>query len=202
MKRNSTTVDTTLAAIIFGAAVLLSHMATAQGDAVGAGVGIALNDTSVVAPEPTASTAMQPTSTTTASCAAQTVFDQCKQNEDNYLHTCKQEDYACLCRWQTAKVSCWDTCPEDTEKEAQKSLMTSYCSHPGANVTVSTSSWLPISSSVVSSVASTTNAVIPPTAGPTTSSASGFATSYASQAVFTSGIASCLGILAGLYMLQ
>ncbi|CDH60085.1 predicted protein [Lichtheimia corymbifera JMRC:FSU:9682] len=88
-------------------------------------------------------------------CPAQTVFNQCKQNEDNYLRTCKQDgkgiivnvgaydtndassskftEYACLCKWQKAKVSCWDTCPEDSEKEAQKTLMMTYCSQPGAN---------------------------------------------------------------------
>ncbi|KAI7884941.1 hypothetical protein K492DRAFT_191469 [Lichtheimia hyalospora FSU 10163] len=70
-----------------------------------------------------------------SNCPAQTVFNQCKQNEDNYLRTCKQDEYDCLCKWQKAKVSCWDTCPEDSEKESQKKLMMTYCSQPGANVT-------------------------------------------------------------------
>lgn len=37
-------------------------------------------------------------------------------------------------QWQTAKVSCWDNCPNDSELHTQQGLMTTYCSQPGANV--------------------------------------------------------------------
>ncbi|CDH53881.1 predicted protein [Lichtheimia corymbifera JMRC:FSU:9682] len=41
----------------------------------------------------------------TSSCPAQNVFDQCKQNEDNYLKTCTQSDYACLCKCYNYSVA-------------------------------------------------------------------------------------------------
>ncbi|KAI9313594.1 hypothetical protein BX666DRAFT_1978078 [Dichotomocladium elegans] len=72
--------------------------------------------------------------TPTSSCADQPVFDQCKANQDTYLKTCSQQDYACLCRWQTVKVSCWNSCPNDPERSTQESLAIVYCSQPGANV--------------------------------------------------------------------
>ncbi|KAG2220971.1 hypothetical protein INT45_006504 [Circinella minor] len=67
-------------------------------------------------------------------------------------------DYACLCKWQTAKVSCWDTCPDDVQRGTEAALMTTYCSQPGANVTVvpSSSSVLPSSSQASISQASNT----------------------------------------------
>ncbi|CDH53880.1 enoyl-delta isomerase mitochondrial [Lichtheimia corymbifera JMRC:FSU:9682] len=33
------------------------------------------------------------------------IFDQCKQNEDNYLKTCTQSDYACLCKCYNYSVA-------------------------------------------------------------------------------------------------
>ncbi|KAI7881829.1 hypothetical protein K492DRAFT_176810 [Lichtheimia hyalospora FSU 10163] len=100
----------------------------------------------------------------TSSCPAQNVFDQCKQNEDNYLKTCTQSDYACLCKWQTQKVSCWDTCPNDNQKGIEESLMITYCSQPGANVTSSAaSSTLPSSSSASVAQSSSNSASASPT---------------------------------------
>ncbi|CDS12801.1 hypothetical protein LRAMOSA04985 [Lichtheimia ramosa] len=132
-----------------------------------------------------------------ANCPAQTVFNQCKQNEDNYLRTCKQDgkgmsfdvythgtddessnpntEYACLCKWQKAKVSCWDTCPEDSEKETQKTLMMTYCSQPGANVTTLASSMSSMSSKTMSPLPSSssdsTSASVTPTPDTNTSAA-------------------------------
>ncbi|KAJ8656608.1 hypothetical protein O0I10_007685 [Lichtheimia ornata] len=110
-----------------------------------------------------------------ANCPAQTVFNQCKQNEDNYLRTCKQDEYACLCKWQKAKVSCWDTCPEDSEKETQKTLMMTYCSQPGANVTTLASSVSSMSSKTLSPIPSSSSgsnsASVTPTPDTNTSAA-------------------------------
>ncbi|CDS07432.1 hypothetical protein LRAMOSA01381 [Lichtheimia ramosa] len=120
-----------------------------------------------------ASTLNQLTSaqTTTSSCPAQNVFEQCKQNEDNYLKTCTQNDYACLCKWQTQKVSCWDTCPNDNQKGIEESLMTTYCSQPGANVTSSAvSSTLPSSSSASATQSASNSASASPSTEPNAAS--------------------------------
>ncbi|KAI9497783.1 hypothetical protein BDB00DRAFT_592000 [Zychaea mexicana] len=93
-----------------------------------------LTVTTAVSTIAVAMVAFSQTAQAQSTCAAQTVFDLCKQNEDNYIKTCNQGDYACLCKWQKAKVSCWDTCPNDTERGTQEALMTTYCSQPGANV--------------------------------------------------------------------
>ncbi|KAI7847750.1 hypothetical protein BDC45DRAFT_525237 [Circinella umbellata] len=129
-----------------------------------------------------------------SSCLAQTVFDLCKANEDNYLSTCKQTDYACLCKWQTAKVSCWDTCPDDVQRGTEAALMTTYCSQPGANVTV-----VPPSSSVLPSSSQTSISQSSNTASPSTGGNSA-ASSLGEDNIFyiTSSIAA---IVAG-YMLQ
>ncbi|KAI8369067.1 hypothetical protein BD560DRAFT_397896 [Blakeslea trispora] len=102
--------------------------------------------------------------TSTSSCALQATLDLCLQNEDNYIKTCGQTDYACLCRWSKEKLSCYSSCPNDVNAATQKTLVDSYCSVPGANVSVApwTSSGVPTSTAIaantasVSSVASST----------------------------------------------
>ncbi|KAI9272996.1 hypothetical protein BDA99DRAFT_281032 [Phascolomyces articulosus] len=132
-----------------------------------------------------------------STCPAQTVFDQCKQNEDNYLNTCKQLDYACLCKWQTAKVSCWDTCPDDIERSTQAALMTTYCSQPGANVTVPASSSMapPASQTSIAQASSTPS-----------SPASGKGDGSAASSLLTEGnifyVAGSAAALVAGYMLQ
>ncbi|ORY93477.1 hypothetical protein BCR43DRAFT_527023 [Syncephalastrum racemosum] len=116
--------------------------------------------------------------TTVATCADQTVFDQCKKNEQNYLDTCTNNDFACLCKWQTAMVSCWNSCPDDQEKGTQQALQTTYCSQPGANVTTvaSSSAALPSSSMLpsasVSSGASSASASASSSSNPSSGAAS------------------------------
>ncbi|KAI8968475.1 hypothetical protein BDF20DRAFT_916990 [Mycotypha africana] len=64
----------------------------------------------------------------TTACAAQNVLDTCLSNEDNYLKTCINADYACLCKWHTAKLSCYDNCPSSLGRPAQQGLKDTYCS--------------------------------------------------------------------------
>ncbi|KAI8353635.1 hypothetical protein EDC96DRAFT_517113 [Choanephora cucurbitarum] len=102
--------------------------------------------------------------TSTSSCALQATLDLCLQNEDNYIKTCGQQDFACLCRWSKEKLSCYSSCPNDVGVGSQKAIVDSYCSVPGANVSVApwTSSGAPTSTVIaantasVSSVASST----------------------------------------------
>ncbi|KAI8342404.1 hypothetical protein BC941DRAFT_412643 [Chlamydoabsidia padenii] len=83
-----------------------------------------------------------------AVCSDQAVFDLCKKNQDQYLATCGPTDYRCLCQWNKAKLSCYNSCPNDVEKGTQENIVAADCSVPGANVT---STWsntaLPTSSS-------------------------------------------------------
>ncbi|KAI8388108.1 uncharacterized protein BYT42DRAFT_558976 [Radiomyces spectabilis] len=60
-------------------------------------------------------------------CAAQAVFNLCLQNEDGYLKMCSNEDYNCLCKWHTAKLACWDNCPNDPARSAQDGLQQTFC---------------------------------------------------------------------------
>ncbi|KAI9499515.1 hypothetical protein BDB00DRAFT_783016 [Zychaea mexicana] len=68
-----------------------------------------------------------------AGCTAANVFTQCLQNEQDYLKTCKDQDFACLCKWNTAKLSCWDNCPNDPARATQAGLVSNYCAIAGAN---------------------------------------------------------------------
>ncbi|ORZ09539.1 hypothetical protein BCR42DRAFT_423614 [Absidia repens] len=68
-------------------------------------------------------------------CTDQAVFDLCKQNQEKYLATCEPTNYQCLCQWNKAKLSCWNSCPNDVEKGTQENIVAADCSVPGANVT-------------------------------------------------------------------
>ncbi|CAO3593257.1 unnamed protein product [Absidia cylindrospora] len=93
-----------------------------------------------------------------SACADQAVFDLCKQNQDKYLATCAPTNYQCLCQWNKAKLSCWDSCPNDVEKGSQENIASADCSVPGANVTTSWSNTaLPTSTSASSSMPSSSN---------------------------------------------
>ncbi|KAL0095845.1 hypothetical protein J3Q64DRAFT_1708927 [Phycomyces blakesleeanus] len=81
-------------------------------------------------------------------CAVAGIFNQCLQNEDTYIKTCIVTDYACLCRWHTVKLSCWNNCPNEPGRATQQSLTTSHCAMPGANATSIWSSWTPPTSAV------------------------------------------------------
>ncbi|KAI8890832.1 hypothetical protein K501DRAFT_265821 [Backusella circina FSU 941] len=71
-----------------------------------------------------------------SSCSVKTTFDLCLQNEDNYIKLCPENDYACLCRWHREKLSCWNNCPKDEGLAQQEGVVSSYCSMPGANVSI------------------------------------------------------------------
>ncbi|KAI7861393.1 hypothetical protein BDF14DRAFT_1881840 [Spinellus fusiger] len=81
-------------------------------------------------------------------CAVAGIFNQCLQNEDTYIKTCITTDYACLCRWHTVKLSCWNNCPNDVGRATQQSITTSACAMPGANASSIWSSWTPPTSAV------------------------------------------------------
>ncbi|CAO3595250.1 unnamed protein product [Absidia cylindrospora] len=84
-------------------------------------------------------------------CSDQTVFELCLKNQDNYIKACRPEEYACLCRWHSSKLSCYDNCPQDTGRIEQSKVVKDACSQPGANVTLPAQTWVPPSSSVLPS---------------------------------------------------
>ncbi|KAI7903489.1 uncharacterized protein BX663DRAFT_506644 [Cokeromyces recurvatus] len=101
-------------------------------------------------------------------CAVQSTFELCLQNEDNYIKTCQDQDFACLCRWNKEKLTCWNNCPNADGYGAQQALVQNYCSMPGANVSITpwTSSVAATSTPIVQSSAvstSTTSANSTPT---------------------------------------
>ncbi|KAI9030100.1 hypothetical protein CLU79DRAFT_423545 [Phycomyces nitens] len=63
-----------------------------------------------------------------AGCAASVIFNQCLRNQDIYIKTCSGQDYACLCKWHTTKLSCWDNCMNDVSRGSQEGLKTTFCS--------------------------------------------------------------------------
>ncbi|KAI7861644.1 hypothetical protein BDF14DRAFT_1746719 [Spinellus fusiger] len=65
---------------------------------------------------------------TDAGCAASVIFNQCLQNQDIYIKTCSGQDYACLCKWHTTKLSCWDNCANDVTRGSQEGLKITFCS--------------------------------------------------------------------------
>ncbi|KAI8097496.1 uncharacterized protein BX664DRAFT_326542 [Halteromyces radiatus] len=82
-------------------------------------------------------------------CSDQTVFELCLKNQDNYIKGCRSEEYACLCRWHSSKLSCYDNCPQDAGKLEQSRTVKDVCSQPGANVTLPAQSWTPPTSSLL-----------------------------------------------------
>ncbi|KAI8083309.1 uncharacterized protein B0P05DRAFT_536870 [Gilbertella persicaria] len=128
-----------------------------------------------------------PTATSTSSCALQSTLDLCLQNEDNYIKTCQAQDFACLCRWNKEKLSCYSSCPNDLGAGAQKALVENYCSMPGANVSVApwTSSVAPTSTAILSSsaAASSTAASVSPAPSTAKSAAATLAVGQGALAV-------------------
>ncbi|KAI9484176.1 MAG: hypothetical protein EXX96DRAFT_607068 [Benjaminiella poitrasii] len=87
-----------------------------------------------------------------STCAVQSTFELCLQNEDNYIKTCQDQDFACLCRWHKEKLTCWNNCPNAVGYSAQQTLVQNYCSMPGANVSITP--W-------TSTVAATSTPIVP-----------------------------------------
>ncbi|KAI8332205.1 hypothetical protein BC941DRAFT_516975 [Chlamydoabsidia padenii] len=85
-------------------------------------------------------------------CSDQTVFELCLKNQENYIKACRVDEYACLCRWHSSKLSCYDNCPQDAGRLEQSRVVKDACSQPGANVTLPAQTWIPPSSSVLPSV--------------------------------------------------
>ncbi|KAI7876914.1 hypothetical protein K492DRAFT_198107 [Lichtheimia hyalospora FSU 10163] len=76
-----------------------------------------------------------------AGCTDQQVFSQCLTNEDNYLKTCKSDDFACLCKWNRVKLQCWDnSCPNDPARATQAGVVESLCGVAKANNPATTAS--------------------------------------------------------------
>ncbi|KAG2201379.1 hypothetical protein INT46_010184 [Mucor plumbeus] len=98
----------------------------------------------------TASAAAVPS--TVSACAVQSTFELCLQNEDNYIKTCLEQDFACLCRWNKEKLTCWNNCPNDEGLARQEGVVSNFCSMPGANVSIAP--W-------TSTIASTSTPVLP-----------------------------------------
>ncbi|CAO3639708.1 unnamed protein product [Cunninghamella blakesleeana] len=79
-------------------------------------------------------------------------FDLCLKNQDNYINGCKPDEFACLCRWHTSKLSCYDNCPLNIGKEEQTGKVKHVCSQPGANITYPSQSFIMPSSTILPSV--------------------------------------------------
>ncbi|GAA5803812.1 hypothetical protein EDC94DRAFT_691943 [Helicostylum pulchrum] len=87
-------------------------------------------------------------------CTAQEVLTTCLSTEDIYLKTCTDQDYACLCKWHTAKLSCFDSCPQDVGRPFVQGSKDTFCSIAKTYNTTASSAVLPsvaISSQVVAS---------------------------------------------------
>ncbi|CAO3636763.1 unnamed protein product [Cunninghamella echinulata] len=106
--------------------------------------------------EPTTTTTIAtestpPTQNGPVPCSDQPVFELCLKNQENYINGCRTDEFACLCRWHSSKLSCFDNCPLDTGKETQAGLVKHMCSQPGANVTLPIQSFITPSSSILPS---------------------------------------------------
>ncbi|KAI9312187.1 hypothetical protein BX666DRAFT_861137 [Dichotomocladium elegans] len=65
---------------------------------------------------------------TSADCVDPQVFVQCLSDQDVYLRTCKDQEFACLCKWNTVRLQCWDnSCPNDSARGTQAALVQNYC---------------------------------------------------------------------------
>ncbi|KAI7892325.1 uncharacterized protein EV154DRAFT_505568, partial [Mucor mucedo] len=107
----------------------------------------------------------QSVSAQSPSCAAQEVLNTCLSNEDTYLKTCIDQDYACLCKWHTAKLSCFDNCPQDLGRGSSQGLKDTFCSIAKTyNTTTSSSSSVAVSTVVSSTkLPSNTPTIVVPT---------------------------------------
>ncbi|KAI8988341.1 hypothetical protein BDF20DRAFT_855204 [Mycotypha africana] len=105
------------------------------------------------------------TPSSTSSCPVQSTFELCLKNEDNYIKTCQEQDYACLCRWHKEKLTCWNNCPHDLGLPNQQALVNDYCSRPGANVSIAP--WTSSAPATSATLAPTQVAVNTPSSSPT-----------------------------------
>ncbi|KAL9545846.1 hypothetical protein MBANPS3_006957 [Mucor bainieri] len=109
----------------------------------------------------------------TVPCAAQEVLNTCLSNEDNYLKTCQGQDYACLCKWHKAKLSCYDNCPNDLGMALVKGSKDTFCSIAQTYNTTASSSAVASSVAPATSISgSSASVALPSSSSSTTASSS------------------------------
>ncbi|CAO3654493.1 unnamed protein product [Mucor hiemalis] len=96
-----------------------------------------------------------------SSCAAQQILDTCLDREKNYFKYCSppESDYACLCKVNTALLTCYDNCPQDIGKANIQGYKDTYCSI-AKTYNTTTSSVVAMSSVAATNIPS--NSVIAP----------------------------------------
>ncbi|KAI8639443.1 hypothetical protein BD408DRAFT_266651 [Parasitella parasitica] len=112
-----------------------------------------------------------------AACAAQQVLTTCLSNEDTYLKTCLDRgtfvDYSCLCKWHTAKLSCYDNCPNDPGMPFAKGSKDTFCSIAQTyNTTTSSSSVAPSVAASTTIPSNSASVALPSSSSSTTASSS------------------------------
>ena len=106
-------------------------------------------------------------------CAAQEVLNTCISNEDTYLKTCVDQDYACLCKWHKAKLSCYDNCPNDLGMAMVKGQKDTFCSIAQTYNTTTSSSSMAASMTASTTISSNSASVaLPSSSSPTIASSS------------------------------
>jgi hypothetical protein len=71
-------------------------------------------------------------STTAAStggekCAAQNILDQCKFTLQQQIDKCDGNDWICLCDGYTNLLTCYNNCPDSSEKPPVQNQVTQFC---------------------------------------------------------------------------
>ncbi|CEP18129.1 hypothetical protein [Parasitella parasitica] len=108
-----------------------------------------------------------------AACAAQQVLSTCLSNEETYLKTCQGQDYACLCKWHAAKLSCYDNCPNDPGMPFAKGEKDTFCSIAQTyNTTTSSSSVAPSVAASTTIPSNSASVALPSSSSSTTASSS------------------------------
>ncbi|ROV89043.1 hypothetical protein VSDG_08712 [Cytospora chrysosperma] len=129
--------------------------------------------------------------TSTSSCAADYIVEQCLTDTQSTQQNCDTTDYSCQCAAYQAEYTCFNNCPGDARQATYSGLVSQYCAlasqYSSTNIAAST---------VASTASSTASAATTAATGTSTGTSTADSTASAS-ASSTANSAADLAINAG-----
>ncbi|KUI55438.1 hypothetical protein VP1G_02733 [Cytospora mali] len=96
----------------------------------------------------------------TSSCAAEYIVDQCLSDTEARQKQCDTTDYSCQCAAYQAEYTCFNNCPHDSRQSTYGGLVSQYCAlasqYSSTNTASSTAASSALSSATGSAVTTVT----------------------------------------------
>ncbi|ROV92373.1 hypothetical protein VMCG_09152 [Cytospora schulzeri] len=94
--------------------------------------------------------------TSTSSCGAEYIVEQCLTDTESTQKNCDTTDYSCQCAAYQAEATCFNNCPGDSRQATYEGLVSQYCALASQYSTTNTAPATAASTSTSTSSAATT----------------------------------------------